>query len=256
MSLLLRLYPPTWRARYGAELEALIDDAGGLSAAAAANLVAGAARERLREGAIVVAQAWALFVAAGIAVQRFSEHWQDATPAGARALPAAAFDALVAGAAAATVLALAAALLALPAALRARAFSRRLSTRALVSAAVAAALTVVVVAWVHRETHPGPPLYATAAVWAASLLATLAACTSVVVDAGRRIELGRVQAWLGVGVAAAMVEMTAATCLWWAALARSAPGFAPALAPQLLAAAAAMALASAVGLAGARRAFA
>lgn len=260
MRLLVRLYPRLWRERYGAELAALVEDAGGLGPAAFGNLVAGAVRERLREGAIVVAPAWALFVAAGMVVQKQSEHWQGATPPGARAVPRAAFDAFVAGAGGATVVALVAAALALPAALRSRAFSRRSLVRAALATVVAAISTGGVVWWAHGASRPQAASWAIGIAWVLVLATTLATWTSLVVGAARRVELPpsmrRIQAWLVAGLAVAMTAMTASMCIWWASLARSAPAVVPALDAPLLAAAAAMALASVVGVAGARRALA
>jgi hypothetical protein len=82
------------------------------------------------------------------------------------------------------------------------------------------------------------------------------AWTVVGVAIARRLDLSetvwRLEALLAVGVAASMVAMTAATAIWWAALARSAPSFV-ADAP-LGAATAAMALAAVAATAGAGRA--
>ena len=120
---LVRLYPHAWRERYGDELEALILEscAGGpvtlrtrvnvtLSAVRehARRLAPGhgAAPERSRMGMMLALWAWMLFVCAGASVQRASEHWQGSVPSSARDLPAAAFDALLAGATAGGVLVL------------------------------------------------------------------------------------------------------------------------------------------------------
>ena len=114
--LLLSLYPAGWRARYGEELEALILETsagrvswhvrldvavgGGRERLHAAGLGGGdAPAERMRGGALLVLCAWALFVVAGVGVQKFSEHWQAVTPSADRALPAHAFDVLVVAAA-------------------------------------------------------------------------------------------------------------------------------------------------------------
>jgi hypothetical protein len=110
--LLLRLYPPGWRARYGEELAALIAETSGgripwrvrLDVASAAVTerfrAAGLAGdrppgERIRGGTLAVLCAWAAFVVAGMLVQKFAEHWQAATPAGSRTAPRDAFDALL-----------------------------------------------------------------------------------------------------------------------------------------------------------------
>jgi hypothetical protein len=96
---LLRLYPASWRVRYGDELETLILDMSGggrvpwriranVAAAGRERLCAAgpggdSADARVRGGASLVLWAWTLFVVAGAIVQRTSEHWDSALPGGA-----------------------------------------------------------------------------------------------------------------------------------------------------------------------------
>jgi hypothetical protein len=291
---LVRLYPPTWRARYGDELEGLIVEASGgqrvpwrlridvaLGAARERMRAAGLARdrdpgERVRAGALLTLCAWALFVIAGGLVQRVSEHWQDAMAPGNRALPSAAFAVLVAGALAASLLVLAgiaAALPSLSAFLRGGGWPsirRRVITAGRVTAAAAIGLLALVL-WAHRlgarERNGADLAYALAFVaWALLAAAALLTWTGAAVTIARRIRLPaatlKTEAWLATGVAAAMGAMTAATLVWWVAVADAAPWFltgAPAgtsaspWAPQLLLAAVLMLLATAAGAAGAHR---
>jgi len=292
--LLLRLYPLEWRARYGEELEALIVEscgggrvpwrvrvdvarAGGRERLRAAGLAGdGAPGDQVRDGALVVLCAWALFVVAGAGVQKFSEHWQDATPMASRALPAAAFAGLVIAAVCGSVLVLAGVASAAPslaAFLRGGgwpAIRRRVVTAAALTG-VAIAASVGLVVWAHELTGPRgghDVVYGFAFVsWALLVAACLLAWTVVAVSTARRLRLPaaalRVEAWSALAVTVAMGVTTAATAVWWVALADAAPWFfagrpvgssASPLAPQLLAAAALMLVASLFGVAGAKRA--
>ncbi len=290
---LLRLYPSGFRARYGEELEALILETSdgripwrvrvdvALAALrerlhAAGFAGTGPSGERMRSGTLLVLAAWAVFVVAGIGVQRFSEHWRAATPIGHRGLPAAAFHALLAGAATGSVLVLAGVGIAAPSLVRfLRAGGGRQVTRHLL---FAVGLTVAaggalagLVAWAHgldawrRNGHDAA--YATgAAACGVLLIGALAAWTVAGSAIARRLDLSptllRVETWLAAALALMMVTMTAATAVWWAALAHSAPAFfaadpagkASPLAPVMLAATLLMVLASAAAAIGAGRA--
>ena len=94
----LRWYPRQWRARYGDELAALLDEeygdhlpvsarfglvTGGLRQRARASGLAGdsvPAPERVRAGALVVLAAWIAFVVAGGSFAKLSEHFDEALP--------------------------------------------------------------------------------------------------------------------------------------------------------------------------------
>lgn len=292
--LLLRLYPKGWRARYGDELELLILETSGgrvpwrvrldVACAAGGERLRDAgligdrpSAERMRGGALLVLCAWALFVVAGMGVQKFSEHWQAATPRSSRGLPAGAFDVLLGAAAFGTLLVLVGVALVLPRLvgfLRAdglRQVRRRLLvTVGLTAGAVPASVGLIV--WAHglsaaaRDGHDVAYGVA-AALWALLLVGCLASWTAVAVAVARQLDLSeivlRLEALLAVGVAASMAAMTAATGVWWAALADSAPWFlagspagspGSALAPTLLVAGLLMLLATVAGAAGAGRA--
>jgi len=268
---LLRMYPPSWRARYGDELEELLDlmrRDGRLSWRARLDVAAGAARERARStglhgpglpGALLVLCAWSGFVFAGALVQRGAEHWRDAS--GGRLLPAIAFDTLVGLAVLTGCLALAGVAAATPAVARllragdGRALARPF-TRAVAASATAAVATGLLVTWAHGLTaaqrNGGDALYGAGFVaWALIVLAALAAWTALAVATARRLDLGptvlRAETRLARGVGAAMAAMTAATVVWWSS------GVA-ASAPLVAAGLTGMTAASAAGLAGARAA--
>jgi hypothetical protein len=290
---LLRCFPPTWRARYGDELQALVvdmSDGGRVPWRTRADLVRAAGREqvraaglrndgtpdaRIRGGASLVLWAWALFVFAGAVVQKTSEHWQQALP-GNHPLATVAFAALIATAALASVLVLAGIAVASPSLrrlLREGGWSRiqRGIVTASIATAVAIAATVGLVLWAHSLTaHQragADAAYACAfAVWALSGLGTLLAWTKAAVRTERSLQLSAqalaAQARLAAGVAGAMTVMTAETATWWiavavrtpAALTGSGAAHGSAAAPQLILATSLMLLAAGLGSVGARQA--
>ncbi|MEO9175965.1 MAG: hypothetical protein ABI317_10680, partial [Gaiellales bacterium] len=259
---LLRLYPPAWRARYGAELEELlVQTAGGdVSARAGLDLVRSAARERLRSaglagdglppgerargGTLLVLWAWIVFVLAGLAVQRRSEHWQTGTPAHDRALPAGAFDALQIGAVIGSAIVLAAIAVALPGLVRLIRAGRWpeirrwivLSTSVSAIAIVAFGALVRFAHGLDQQQRNGHDLrYSVAFVVCAIVLAAALGCWTVAATiVARRLELPRRvlrgQAAAAAGAAAAMAVMVVATTVWWESLAS------PTVSPLVLAA--------------------
>ncbi len=210
-------------------------------------------------------------------MQKASEHWQSATPASGRDVPAAAFTVLEIVAAIASVLVLAGIAAALPRLIaRVRAGEvtglRRPLLRAIASSLITVAAGVPLVLWAsslsaaQRNGHD--TLYGLA--WGGTVLLaiiSLSAWTAAAVAAAARTPLSgrllRFELVVGGVVTVAMAAMSAAAIVWWIALASSAPGFAGAdvgtlvLEPRALlptlAMLAATALAS-VGTAGAFRA--
>jgi MFS family permease len=291
---LLRLYPPQWRERYGEELAELIAEAGGdrrvpwrvrLDVARAAGrerLLAaglsgdGAPGDQVRGGALLVLCAWALFAVGGVAVQKFSEHWQGVTPPADRGLPAAAFATLVVLAICAAVLVLAGIACAVPSLgrfLRGGGWAeirRRVVVAALATGVAIAALVTLVVSarGLTADQRAGHDVAYTGVFVASALLAVacLIAWTVAAVTTARRLSLPaptlRAEAYLASAVTVLMALMTAATTVWWVALAEAAPWFLAGrsagtggspIAPQLVIAAALMVTAVLLGAAGARQ---
>ena len=280
---LVRLYPRAWRERYGRELEALIvESSGGRPAGwrTRADVTLAAVREhahrltpggdpaaeRSRAGMLLALWAWMLFVCAGTAVQKVSEHWQGSVPNSRRALPSASFDVLLAGAAAGGIIVLAGLALVLPSAwslLRAgRARELRVSlvrsgSATLVTLAAGTAITV----WAHhltasqRDGHDAAysAAFAALALLVAICLATWAATAGAVL---RRLELSarvvRAEAGLACALTVAMAAMTGATLVWWRAVASTAPTTLAHEAVLLGAAVGAMLFATVTAAAGAR----
>jgi hypothetical protein len=280
---LVRLYPPAWRERYGAELEELIVASAprdhipwrvrldvvreaGHERLRASSLLAGGRdpRDRVRRGCVLVLWTWVCFLVAGTVVQKVSEHWQQHPAAARRATPAAAFAVLELAALAGSVCVLAAIAIAPPSvarALRAGGWSciRRHVVRSGLLTAASAIATSGLVAWAHRlgdaQRNGGDVLYDLAFVACACVLvACLVSWTGAAAAAALQLELPpsslRVQALLAAGAVMSMAAMTIATLLWWGTAGGRA---APPLDPRLAAAAAVMVLATALAGIGARR---
>ena len=290
---LLRFYPPAWRRRYGEELQGLIVEssdggrvawrtrldvalAGSRERIRAAGLEPGGSpADRVRASVLLVLCAWALFVVGGMIVGKFSEHWQGAVPPGGSSSPSAAFTVLVAAACCGSALVLAGVAAAVPSFLR---YLRSggwqrvpipLGRAALVSVALVAATTTLAV-WAGSldgaQREGGDTAYSVAfAAWALLAAGTIGTWAGAAVAIARRVELPdrmlRVEAWLAAGATVAMATITAATIVWWVALASAAPWFfsgdtagsgGSTLAPELLVAAGIMVAATLVGARSAR----
>ena len=255
---LLLLFPPGWRARYGEELSQLVADtvaAGQSPWRVGGDLARAAAAERARSlglvgdpvsrtvratgGCLAVLWAWVAFVVAGAVVQKASEYWQGAVPAGDRAVPTVAFSVLVAGAVVASVAVLAGIALAVPrigVMLAAGGWSaiRAPVRRAAGLTLAAAAWTVGLATWAHTlgpaQRNGADHLYG-AAFAAVGLVgvATLLAWTAVAARIARRIGLSKrllvAEAGFAITTTVAMAAMSAASVLWWQTVAGAAPGF-------------------------------
>ncbi len=290
---LLRFYPPAWRRRYGEELRGLIveSSAGGrVSWRTRLDVVLAGSRERVRSAGLepgsspadrvrarvlVVLCAWALLVLGGAIVGKFSEHWQSATAAGGSSLARVAFAVLIAAACCGSALVLAGVAAAVPSFARLLGHGgwrqvRRPLAGAVLAGVVLVAATAALAAWAGSldggQREGGDTAYSVAFVaWALLAAGTIATWAGAAVAIAGRVELPdrvlRIEAWLAAGASAAMVAITAATIVWWIALANAAPWFfsgQPAgsggstLAPQLLVAAAIMVAATLLAARAAR----
>jgi hypothetical protein len=254
---LVRWYPPAWRARYGDELAALVEDelAGkrptlrvhaslaraGLSERIRASGLVGVSRpptERVRAGGLLVLVAWATAAVAGSAFAKSSEHFAAADP-GRLTVAQAAYAAVVVCAVVGAVVVAAAVGLALPAL---PAFGRDggwAAVRApLVRASVLTSLAAVAVVplsvWAHHlngAQRNGADLPYTCAflAWGALVAATVMLWTAAGIAVARRLDLRarnlRVEASLALALAAVVVVLAASIAVWWAAMAESAPWF-------------------------------
>jgi len=255
----LRWYPQSWRARYGEELIALLNDEydGHLPTLVHLGLVTGGLRQRARQsgltgnsapaaegvraGALVVLAAWVAFVIAGASFAKFSEHFDQALPHSMRShrLTDLSFTVLQTVASVASILVVAGALLALPAFLRyLRADGwpsvRGHFLRAIACTGLTVAVTVPLVIWAHHLTphqrNGGLHLYGVLfLIWAALIVMTLTLWTVIAIVAGSRVVFSKAiltaEAILAVVLAGAMVVMVGATAVWWGAMAKDAPAF-------------------------------
>jgi hypothetical protein len=255
----LRWYPRSWRARYGDELIALLDDEYGnhLPVRVRLGLVTGGLRQRanrsgltgdsasaadgVRAGALVVLAAWTAFVIAGASFAKFSEHFDEALPhrSGAHHVPDLAFTVLQSVAGVAGILVVAGALLAVPSFvrfLRAGGWTsvRSHFLRALACTALTAAATAPLLLWAHHlsphQRNGGIHWYgALFLIWAGLIVITLTLWTVAAIAAGGRLVLPAAiltaEAALATVIAGAMVIMVGATLVWWGAMAKDAPSY-------------------------------
>jgi hypothetical protein len=291
---LLRWYPRSWRHRYGDEFGALIEDTygdgpmplrprlsiahSGLVERARSSGLAGngEAAGEVRSGALLVLCAWSVAVVGGSAFAKFAEHWSAATPAGSRAAPTVAYDAMTVAAVLGAVIVVIAATSVAPMFvrfLREDGWTRvRLQVwRAVAVSALATVATAGLVAWAH---HLGPhvrnggmwPYGVVALGWAALIVTSIAFWTSAVVATTSQLDLSdRQLRLLGRLAMLALVPLgvvALATFVWWYLVATRAPSFfddagpgstGSAFAPLVVAAACLMLLSMTVGLSGAAR---
>jgi len=255
---LLRWYPPRWRARYGEEMAALLEDTYSTHAdvpprvrvaLARAGLAerareAGLARslrgpeEQLRAGAALVLWGWALVLVAGAMFATFSDNWLAGTPSADRALAGGAYDVVVAAGVAGSVLVLLAASMAAPAFARFVAGGgwpvvRPRVRRAVVATVAAVSLLGGLLAWAHQLTPParngGNPLYGAAfVVVGVATAVAVGFATAAAVSVARRVEFTpRTLHTLGVtalAVAPLMLVVLGGTVTWWVSESLHAPG--------------------------------
>jgi hypothetical protein len=253
---LLRWYPPSWRARYGGELAALLEDTHGTNAvpfrqrcsiawagtaerARTAGLLgdSGGPNERLRAGSILVLCAWGLFMVAGGIYAKFTDNWFAMTPALHRELPQASYAMVQWAGVVGVVLVLTAAALVVPSFVRLLrrggwASLRRPLLRALTAGAGAIALTAGLVVWAHQvnahDRNGGLLAYGIAfVVWSLGVIAALAATTVAAVAVGRRLDLSRpvlqLLGSLALVLAVTMAAVMVGVSTWWSAMATNAP---------------------------------
>lgn len=288
----LRWYPAAWRARYGGELEALLEDtleggpvpwslrwslarSGVSQRLRSAHLTSsdGTPEERARAGSLLVLAAWALFVVGGAGFAKFTEHWQDDVAAPWRPVPQAAFDAVAVLAVVVVVTVLTGAALALPALVRLVRHGRwsevRRPVALSVALAVAAGAAVTgLVWWAHHQVPAatGVPSWryqgagaGLVVVGLGALWAATAAAAAVVRVGGLGRRTLRLEATLALTACGAMVLMTVAAAVWWGTVASAAPQFFapqlpwPSLAPQMVLAMVVMVAATAAAAYGSVR---
>jgi hypothetical protein len=258
----LRWYPATWRARYGDDLVAFMEDTYGDGrppvrsrlGLARAGMVEHLADlgfawrdqtpvERLRGGSLLVLCAWALFVIGGAIFAKATDNWvvfwSISNPHQSRWLPTVGFDA-VAGAAAlgAGVIAVGAAC-ALPAFLRFLGAGRWSEVRpAIWRAVIVTAMTVGVGAGVKAWSQQLDFVQRNGGYWpygvaflvlGALIVATVVSWTAATLQTVRRLELPapvlRFEGRLALLLALVMTVIISGTVVWWSVVAIHTPRF-------------------------------
>ena len=254
---LVRFYPSSWRARYGAELTALMEDTygnGRMPLRDRLGLAWGALREHLveiglggrgdargsvRAGSLLVLWGWGALVLGGAVFAKYAEGYGPALPKAQRLLPTVGFDAVFAGAITGLVIVGAAVLMVLPGFVSfLRDGGLPQVRRALVRTGALLAASVVylgvIVIWAHHSRPQllnggfwpkGSVLIGLMAVVALTIASSVAAAGSAV----RRLELPnlilRWEGLLAVGLSVVMGAILAGTIIWWSEMALHAPSF-------------------------------
>ncbi len=256
---LLRWYPSEWRARYGEEMEALLEDTYGAASSvprrARFELTRSGLAERARvvgllesgldpsdlrrDGSLLVLVGWALFAVAGACFGKFSDNWYAGTPAGTgRAFSAAAYGTLFVAELTGCALVLLAASTCLPSLVRLVRDGgwrsvRGPVVRATSAVAVGGVALGAVTVWAHRLNagqRNGALWYYSLALFAFSLLGgvVVVVCTTSAWSVVRRLplsaELTARLARVAQLVCLLMVVVVAALVGWWVCEALHAPG--------------------------------
>jgi hypothetical protein len=255
---MLRWYPTGWRARYGDEMTALLEDthgtgrvprrervalarAGTAERARAAGLLGDSASpgERMRAGSLLVLGAWAPILVGGAIFAKFADNWKPATPPGHRGLPGDAILAVGVAAVVGLVIVAAAALVVLPAFIRhgrdeGWGSVRRRLLPAATMGAIAVALLAGLLVWAHHlsshDRNGGLVAYeALFVVCSLGIFAAIGTGTAAAVSTARRLSLPertlRLLGALAVALTAVMAVITTGTIVWWGAMATYAPKF-------------------------------
>ena len=261
---MLRWYPAGWRARYGDEFAAMIEDdlegkpptvgfrwsiarAGMGERLRGAGLVGDSVppSERVRGGAFTVLCAFALFVIPGAGFAKISEHWDQSISRGPRHVPAVSFNLLASLAGACAVAVMLGALAVLPTFLRFLRDGGWPAIRRRVIWAVAATLgtgatTAALAVWARHLTNhqrnAGFGWYQLLfTVFVILFASTIAAWSATAISATRHLHLRtgqlKVTGSLAVAVGVCMPVMTAAAAVWWGSMATTAPWFLAGTAP-------------------------
>jgi hypothetical protein len=251
----LTWYPARWRARYGDEFVALMEDTygdGSVSLSTRFSIMRAGSAERLREigrgggddtpgqrvrsGSLLVLCGWALFVIAGSAFAKMTEHWVGVTPRGDRTLPMHAYDAVQVAASVGLVIVLVAGVIALPAVppfLRRGGWAkvRRPVVRALIVSTTTALLTIGMVVWAHHRGPAQPDggwgTHLLGSGWAFLVVASIATGTLAAVAVGRHLRFSdallRLEGLLAVLLMLVMVAIIGGSLVWSVSIANHAP---------------------------------
>lgn len=255
---LLRWYPPSWRARYGDEFLALLEDRRGdapFTVRFRASVALAGLRERCygsgvvgshssataqrRTGTLMVLVAWSIMIVAGAVLVKSAEHFPAALPVRSRFAAEFAYNATAAAGIVGTLLVAAGAVVALPGFvrfLRAGKWSqvRRKFGRSLVASTTLITATVGLVIWAHQLTsaqrNGADTLYSACfLVWALLVVLTIGLWTTTCVAVASRLDFTsrelRWESGLAVGVGLSSIGVITGATLWWVQIGLHAPWF-------------------------------
>jgi hypothetical protein len=255
---LLRWYPAVWRARYGDEMVALMEDTYGnepVPARSRLGLVRAGLTERLvemglgsgdqgpadrlRGGALLVLCAWGFFVIGGSIFAKAAEGWMLVTPQSVPLLPGLGYGSVVVAAGIGALVIAVGAAVALPAFrgfLGAGGWSQ--VRRPILRAVVVTAMTVLVGAGVRiwaphldfsQRNGAYWPYSVIFLVFGAFVAATIAAWTVATLRTVRLLDLPawvlRLEGRLALVLTVAMIVIAGGASVWWGAEATDAPRF-------------------------------
>ncbi len=256
---LLRWYPLQWRARYGGEMTALLEDTyakasdvplrqrvglvrSGLAERVRAAGLAGWSEDpdrRVRGGSLLVLCGWAFYLVAGAVFVKVADRWFTGRSHTSQWVPTAGFNVVGVTTVVGTLVVLLAAVVVLPAFVR---FVRaggwpevaRSVVVAVASVATSATLCVILVAWAHglsaHDRNGGLPVYGWFFVLVGvAFVAAVSSATTAAVAVARRVELSRptlrTLGVVAIGLTGVMALTLVSLVAWWASEARDAPGF-------------------------------
>jgi hypothetical protein len=255
----LRWYPAHWRARYGGEMAALLEDTysaasdvplrqrlslarSGLVERARSAGITGWSQDpevRVRGGSLLVLCGWALYIVAGALFVKVADRWSSESSHADHWVASAGFKVVAVAGVVGCLMVLLAALLVLPSFVRFLQDGgwhkvRRPILVAVVSVIASAALFTFLVIRAHgmsaHERNGGDPFYSGLFVFVSlTFFAAVGCATAAAVSVARQIELsGRVLRALGmlaIGLVSMMALALMSLVIWWASEAARSPGF-------------------------------
>jgi hypothetical protein len=255
---LLRWYPPSWRARYGDEFLALLEDRlndAPLSIRLRSSVAIAGIRERCygsglvgarstpstqrRTGSLMVLVAWSIMIVGGVGLVKMAEHYSSSLPSPSRTLATFFYDATAIAGIVGTLLVLSGAAVALPGFARfVRQYKwlevRRTFGRPILASAILVGATIGLSAWAHHlntsQRSGGNNVYAGAFIALALVLVITIGLWTVagVVTASRIDFTPRVLRWesfLALGVCLSSIVVVVGATAWWIQMDRHAPWF-------------------------------
>jgi hypothetical protein len=255
---LLRWYPTEWRARYGGEFLALVEDRlheAPLTIRRRSSIAFAGVRERCygsglfgsrstpstqrRSGSLTVMVAWSIMIVGGASLAKTAEHFSSALPASSRFAARFSYDTVAVAGLVGTLLVFAGAVVALPGFLGFLRDHKWASVRAFVSRSVMATIALIgatfgLSTWAHdlnaAQRNGGDDWYSAAFV-AFVLLAvvTVGLWTGTGVAVASRINFSvralRFESRLAIGACLASLAVLGGAVAWWTQMALHAPWF-------------------------------